>query len=288
MQRDDARLQMLTLAMFGVLALLVFDFQPVEEAMTDLGLGAGDDAIAAEEPAPTPWATEGPSLAVGGEKPKVPAKPCGPGEIAVDTPAAELSQQWTDALCSPDTSRAPETGIHVTKLPQRPTITSMWPTRGDARPPWTSLAGAAEELGLTPEQRESWQRTIEDAARDLDDLRHVPDAEGRTFHSITSGWVAAPAVRHREVARARALADFLTRELNGGETYIEAYRRILEGHEDRLRTELTPEQQATFDAYDVTGVLDPAGGLRPMRLTAGIRLQRVKHDVRIRVAKASS
>lgn len=273
MQRNDARLQMLTLALFAVLALLSVDLAPVQAVMDEYGLiDQEEEAFAEENPTTTPWVVEGPSLAVGGRKApeaKAPlSSPCCGGEIAIDGRMEDRFGQWTEALA----------GIQISQMPAEvPQITSMWP---EERATWTSVDAAAKDLDLSDHQRDSWGRTLEDAKRDLDDLRHVPNAEGRTWHSITTASYDDRGELRSAVRKAHAMAEFLTTELNGGETYAGARRRLLDSYKDRLRGDLTPSQQEIFDGHDVDPLMDDSPVLIAVSVFKGprrsIRLQTLR------------
>lgn len=204
MNRNNARLQMLTLALFAVLAFVSLDLGSVQAVMDDYGLldgpaGASPEAVAAERPAATPWSAEGPSLAVNGTRPagddKAPQPACCSKEIALDRCCEERLVHVTQQLAG------------IRKGAKVPVFTSMWI---DRKKTWLSLDAAAKALGLDDAQRASWERTLEDARYELEGL-----------------------VRLRDGAR------------------IAEAKRIIASYAERLRADLTPEQQAIFDAHAV-------------------------------------
>ncbi|MDF1701832.1 MAG: hypothetical protein P1V36_11805 [Planctomycetota bacterium] len=246
MKRNEARVQMLALALMAVFAVLCLDLEPVQAVIHDYGLGS-DDAVAEAEPAPAMRSLEGPSLAVGGEAPAAPASSCCPRPevIAVPTSTPRPATKGAKWLA------APQAMLH-----KQPLITSMFPVEAKR---WSSLEAAAHDLELSAAQRVSWGRTIEDARRDMDDLRHVPTAEGASWHDV----VAAARPQHAgdpsgTLGLGQAMATFFTSELNGGETFATARHRILTSYKDRLRADLQPAQVETFQAYDVEPLLEGA------------------------------
>lgn len=253
MQRNDARLQVLTLMLLALFGFLAIDVASVQAVMDDLGLAGLDaeafseEAPAEAEPAPAPRWAEGPSLAVGGKAAGC-DHPAGTAqEIALECcPAASAFER------EPAAGAAEQLGTRIGA--HEGVITSMWLER---RPGVACLEAATRAFALTPAQRDAWARALEDAQRDLDDLRHVPDADGRSLHDLITQVRQQATDPKRAVALASALAAFQGRELNGGETYAEARRRLLQTWRARLREELTPAQQAAFDKHDVDRLIDP-------------------------------
>lgn len=265
MKRNEARVQMLALALMAIFAVLCLDLEPVQAVIHDYGLGM-DDAVTEAEPAPALRSLEGPSLAVGGEATPAPASSCCPlpEVIAVQTSATRRATKVAEWFSAPEP-------IQRRVLHTQPLITSMVPPE---RKRWSTLEGAARDLELSAAQRVSWGRTIEDARRDMDDLRHVPNAEGSSWHDV----MTAARPQHAgdisgALAMGEALATFFTSELNGGETFVAARRRILTSYKDRLRADLQPAQVETFLAYDVEPLLEGAqvGVVAPPRLGAAYK-----------------
>ena len=165
MRRDDTRLQMLTLALFAILALVSLDLTRVQAVMDDYGLidePASGEAWADEQPAAVPREAQGPTLAVGGDKARPAARPACGAEIAIDVSCGERMIHVSNSLAS--------VGTHV----RIPLITSVWMDRTKT---WSSLDAAAKALGLDEHQRASWQRTLDDARYEIDGLARVDDPE---------------------------------------------------------------------------------------------------------------
>lgn len=272
MQRNEARLQMLTLALFALLGLLSLGLAPVQAVMDEYGLLDHEEAIAgenvaaedsapSEQPKRAPWVSTGPSLAVSGTPKPVsaPRSPCCGGELAIDAPTADGLGSWVE------TASAARPEFKPTKI----SVSALLAPADRLR--WTSLDEATEGLGLSEGQRDAWTRTLDDARRELDDLRHVPNAEGRTWHTVACATYEGRGELHCAVKKAHALASFITSELNGGETYVEARRRLLDTYMDRLRSDLTPQQQVVFDVYDIDSLMDTSRFIIASRVLASPR-----------------
>lgn len=137
------------------------------------------------------------------------------------------------------------------------TLTSIWLNPSSKRRV-RDFAALVRVLNLDPRQQDELRRVLADAARELDDLRHLPTEEGLTWHGVIgdvrgTGWGA-----HR--ALMIALGDFVDTPLRGGwGTYREQQQRIIDRYTAVVRDRLDPEQQLDFDTYDVTRVIDPDG-----------------------------
>ena len=270
MQRNDARLQMLTLALLAVFGMLSLGLAPVQAVMHDYGLIDSHEAIAEEEAAPTPWAAEAPSLAVGGETPAPAESPkaepsCCPGELVIDAWNEHIREgrhvaQWAEALTTPDLA---------TKPVKTPIITSLWPETPCCG--WTTLDEAGKALDLSDDQRASWEVTLQDAKHDLDDLGHVPNSDGVTWHQVTTAAIDPQTAVRDALTKVKAIAEFMTSELNGGGTYADERRRLIDSYKDRLRGDLTPKQVRVFDAHPVDGLIDPASVSITQRTLLGAR-----------------
>ncbi len=283
MRRNQARLQMLALGLLGLFGLLSLDLAPVQALM---GGYLGDplleeaEAEAAEAPSAPLRRVDGPSLAVrGGSGDGAAACPAckPPAVIGVEAEAQDVAKAAEVAVqfASADVSDRKDLSDRMAFSGK---LTSMWMDRPKR---WSTLAAAGRDLHLDEGQLTSWRRTLDDARRDMDDLRHVPNQQGDTWHTVSGSILQAGGNLTKAAAEAKRLADFAQSTLRGGETYIAARTRIVASYEDRLRADLTPEQEPIFDAHDVGPLFDAVRvaqvrflKVRPERVVTRLRVLR--------------
>ena len=116
-------------------------------------------------------------------------------------------------------------------------------------PPIRTVDEAATRLDLSAAQRADVERIVDYAQRDLEDLRNLPNAEGKTWKDVeamktttSEGGLTMVMTNLAEVMKYRD-----SRIPGSSETYGEAEQRIRRRASTDIREILTPEQQKTWD-----------------------------------------
>ncbi len=128
------------------------------------------------------------------------------------------------------------------------------------KPPIRTIEEAQRRLDLSGPQRADIERILDYARRDLEDLRNLPNAEGKTYKDVqasttTSGDGAFTMVMTNmaEVQKWRA-----SQVPGSSETYGEAEKRIRTRTDREVRDVLSPKQQETWDESSTQGLLGPS------------------------------
>ncbi len=130
---------------------------------------------------------------------------------------------------------------------------------GRARGFYATPADAAKELELDPAQKADLDRIVGDARRELEDLRKLPDEDGKSYEQIQKDMM--------EGIKDGALRFDLGKVLawNGktipgrNETFGAADRHIRENAKARIRETLRPEQQSKLDKATIDPMLGGSG-----------------------------
>lgn len=123
----------------------------------------------------------------------------------------------------------------------------------------TSMDDAQKQLDLSPSQRAEWDRILADAKRDLDDLRSIPDDEGKTWKQHNEEMLRGLADGSGRIDLGKLMAMRAKKVPGRTETYGEAEARIRTEAKQRMRDPLAPEQQKRFDESHVDALI--GGGL---------------------------
>jgi hypothetical protein len=121
-----------------------------------------------------------------------------------------------------------------------------------------SVDDATKHLDLSPSQRADFERTIEDAKRDIDVIRKTQDETGMTWEkaeketvSYQNGGLSIDGSK---------LAAFREKVMPGrSESFGGAMRRVRETAFDRMRSSLSSDQQEKFKKSATDGLLPGAG-----------------------------
>ena len=123
-----------------------------------------------------------------------------------------------------------------------------------------SVADAAKDLDLSPRQKDDFERAVADAKRDLDDLKKIPDSDGKTWSDIEKDAMPKPGEGLGTIDIG-ALMGFPSRKIPGRtETFGQAQRRIQAAAKQRMSDTLTPDQQKKFSKAHVDPMLGGSGG----------------------------
>ncbi len=131
---------------------------------------------------------------------------------------------------------------------------------GGGRAFYATTEDAAKDLDLDPAQKADLDRIVADAHRELDDLRKIPDEDGKTYEQLQKEMM--------EGMRDGAVRFDLGKVLawNGktipgrNETFGAAERRARENAKARIRETLRPEQQGKLDKATIDPMLGRGGG----------------------------
>lgn len=122
-----------------------------------------------------------------------------------------------------------------------------------------SLDDAQKQLDLSASQRADWDRTIADAKRELEDLRSIPDDEGKTWKQRNEEATRGLADGSGRLDLSKLLALRGAKVPGRTETYGEAEARIGAQAKKRMRDPLTPDQQKKFDESNVDPLIGAGG-----------------------------
>jgi RNA polymerase sigma-70 factor (ECF subfamily) len=143
---------------------------------------------------------------------------------------------------------------------------------GDTRPEVASVADLERRFALDARQAAEMTADVERVLRDLEALRQVPDASGRT-------WEQAQAVGMRMQRGARVLDDsealaFRDRRVPArDETFDQAERRLLDEGRTAIRSRLASSQWVEFDGLATDPLFGPLPpGARPAAATPGLQM----------------
>ena len=130
---------------------------------------------------------------------------------------------------------------------------------GPDRRIYGSLDDASADLDLSASQKAEWERAIADAKRDLEELRRLPDEEGKTWDQVNQEMMKGLADGTFRIDGSKAMA-FRNKTIPGrSETYGQADQRIRTEARRRLKDPLSTEQQAKFDKALVDPLLGGSG-----------------------------
>jgi hypothetical protein len=118
---------------------------------------------------------------------------------------------------------------------------------------------AAKHLELSPSQKSEFERAAADSKREMDELKKIPDDTGKTWNDVSKETftMGDGGVFSFDTSKLR---DFREKTVPGrNESYGAAEKRIREGAKSRLRSALTPDQQAKFDKAMVDPMLGTSG-----------------------------
>ncbi|MBL9086529.1 MAG: Spy/CpxP family protein refolding chaperone [Planctomycetia bacterium] len=124
----------------------------------------------------------------------------------------------------------------------------------------TTLDDAQKQLDLSATQRADWDRTLAETKRELDDLRSIPDDEGKTWKQHNEDLVRGMADGSGRFDLGKLMALRGKKVPGRNETYGEAEARIRTQAKQRLRDPLTPEQQKKFDESNVDPLIGAGNG----------------------------
>ena len=123
-----------------------------------------------------------------------------------------------------------------------------------------SVADAVKDLDLSPRQKDDFDRAVADARRDMDELKKIPDSDGKTWEDIEKGAMPKAGDGFGSLDLG-ALIGFPSRKIPGRtETFGQAQKRIQDGAKTRMRDTLTPDQQKKFAKAHVDPLLGSSGG----------------------------
>jgi hypothetical protein len=123
-----------------------------------------------------------------------------------------------------------------------------------------SVADAAKDLDLSPRQKDDFERAVADAKRELEDLKKIPDSDGKTWNDIEKDAMPKPGEGPMSIDIG-ALMGFPSRKIPGRtETFGQAQRRIQAAAKQRMSDTLTPDQQKKFSKAHVDPMLGGSGG----------------------------
>jgi hypothetical protein len=120
---------------------------------------------------------------------------------------------------------------------------------------YVDVEDAKQDLELTPQQAGDFDRVLEDAHRQVQDLHRVPDDEGKTWEQVqretfstTDGGAFRLDLSKLEAFRRKTVPG-------RSETYGQAEQRIRDEAKRRMRDTLTTAQQEKFDKASVDPLL---------------------------------
>ena len=123
-----------------------------------------------------------------------------------------------------------------------------------------SVADAAKDLDLSPRQKDDFDRAVADAKREIDELKKIPDSDGKTWADIEDDAMPKPGEGLGKLDLG-ALIGFPSRKIPGRtETFGQAQRRVQAAAKTRMRETLTPDQQKKFDKAHVDPMLGGSSG----------------------------
>lgn len=123
-----------------------------------------------------------------------------------------------------------------------------------------TLDDAQKQLDLSPTQRADWDRTLAETKRELDDLRSIPDEEGKTWKQHNEDLVRGLSDGSGRFDLSKLMALRGKKVPGRPETYGEAEARIRTQAKQRLRDPLTPDQQKKFDESNVDPLIGAGSG----------------------------
>jgi hypothetical protein len=123
---------------------------------------------------------------------------------------------------------------------------------------YASVDDAKDDLALTDLQKGDFERIIADARREAEDLRKIPDDEGKTWEQVQRETFTATEGAFRfDLTKMEA---FRKKTVPGrSETYGQAEQRIRDSARRRLRDTLSTAQQEKFDKAVVDPILGVGG-----------------------------
>jgi len=124
----------------------------------------------------------------------------------------------------------------------------------------TSLDDAQKQLDLSASQRADWERTLADGKRELDDLRAIPDDQGKTWKQHNEDVIRGLADGSGRIDFSKLMTMRGTKVPGRNETYGEAEARLRTETKRRLRDPLTPDQQKKFDETHIDPLIGGGTG----------------------------
>jgi hypothetical protein len=122
---------------------------------------------------------------------------------------------------------------------------------------------AAKHLDLTPSQKVDLERIAADAKRRIEDLKKIPDEEGKTWEDAEKASVEADGgtglrVLFGDSGKVRA---FREKTIPGrGESFGAAERKIVDDAKSQIRSRLDANQQAKWDKAKTDGLVGGSSG----------------------------
>ena len=130
----------------------------------------------------------------------------------------------------------------------------------NARGFYATPEDAAKDLELDPAQRSDLDRIVADARRELEDLRRLPDEDGKSYEQIQKEMVEGMRDGAMRFDLGKVIAWNGKTIPGRNETFGAADRRIRENAKARLRETLRPEQQSKLDKATIDPMLGRGGG----------------------------
>ena len=124
---------------------------------------------------------------------------------------------------------------------------------------YNSVDDAEKHLGLSPAQKAEFERTVEESKRDLEQLKKLPDDEGKTWTEVEKDVVKIDGNSFSfDGTKMQAFREKVIPGRN--ESFGAAERRISDGAKKRMRDALTQDQQKKFDKAVMPGLVGGGGG----------------------------
>ena len=124
---------------------------------------------------------------------------------------------------------------------------------------YNTVEDAEKHLGLSPSQKAEFERATEESKRDIEQLKKVPDDEGKTWAEVEKDVVKIDGGSISfDGTKLQAFREKLVPGRN--ESFGAAERRIADGAKKRMRDALTPDQQGKFDKAVMPGLVGNGGG----------------------------
>ncbi|MHC5010612.1 MAG: hypothetical protein ACYTG6_06620 [Planctomycetota bacterium] len=144
------------------------------------------------------------------------------------------------------------------------------PSQGQQQTRWrrprfiNDVDSAVSELDLDGGQQAELERIIEDTKRRIEDLRMIPNAEGKTWADVNKTRTRVASGDDGDLTvllpNFRERTAFLNSHVPGtDETYSEAERRIRNEGKSDVRRMLTPEQEEKWDDAHTDGLFGQQG-----------------------------
>ena len=124
---------------------------------------------------------------------------------------------------------------------------------------YATPADAAKDLELDPAQKADLDRIVGDAKRELEDLRRLPDEDGKSYDQIQKDMMDGMRTARMRFDLGKVLAWNGKTIPGRNETFGAADRRIRENAKARIRETLRPEQQAKLDKATIDPMLGGGG-----------------------------